>query len=96
MFKILHLSRCFGEFEQANDSTTRRYDGTGFGLAISKRITEMMGREIGVKSELGQGSTFWLEIPFEISSAVPSNIAYLRTISGARPCTPNLYMIYYP
>ncbi len=56
------VSRLFGAFEQADVSTTRKFGGTGLGLRISRRLAQMMGGDIQVKSDQGRGSSFTLVI----------------------------------
>jgi two-component system sensor histidine kinase/response regulator len=69
------LDRLFKSFSQIDSSTTRHYGGTGLGLSIVKRLTELMGGEVGVRSESGKGSTFWVTVNVDAAAAQPKRQA---------------------
>ena len=88
------LALIFDKFTQADSSITRKYGGTGLGLAITQKLAELHGGTIRVESEVGKGSTFTVEIPFDVlqmeapvavsapaaAAEVPTSVAHLLLV----------------
>lgn len=81
-----HKDRLFQAFTQADSSSTRKYGGTGLGLTISRRLTELMGGKIWFESEPGKGSTFFFTVALPIAAHSDQKAAHLpvETLRGKR------------
>ncbi len=77
------LQKLFQQFQQADSSTTRRHEGSGMGLAITKILAAQMGGEVGVKSEPAQGSTFWFTVRLQLAG-IPEPAAPTRIETRGR------------
>jgi hypothetical protein len=78
-----HLDHVFGEFNQVESQSNRKFEGTGLGLAISSRLIQRMGGEVWVDSELGKGSCFGFKVTLPVAEAatpLPGPLAIRRVV----------------
>ncbi len=77
--------KIFTEFQQVDGSASRQYEGTGLGLALTRKFVEMQGGRIWVDSELGAGSTFYFTLPLPRENSLPAAIPAERPAASLAP-----------
>ena len=77
-------SQIFKAFTQADSSTTRKYGGSGLGLSIAQQLVHLMGGEIGVNSQIGEGATFWFTTRMAVASHTPQLPHRVENLQGLR------------
>ena len=77
----------FAKFIQAESPEARTFEGTGLGLAVCKELAGLMGGSVGLRSAIGEGSTFWVRLPLPAAAGVRSDLERMRTFHtpGAAP-----------
>ncbi len=80
--------RIFSEFQQVDGSAARQFEGTGLGLALTKKFVEMHGGRIWVESELGAGSTFYFTLPLPAGSSLPAATPAEREVGKGAAVAP--------
>jgi len=80
--QLVHI---FDKFSQADTSTTRNFGGTGLGLSIAKELVYLMGGELKVKSQLGQGAEFYFSLPMQHQPKVPLQTRHIDLITLSPP-----------